>query len=222
MFSNSRLILLGVAAAALTSSSLHADFLTWSQPTSAYTSSTTLLDFPDPDFTTISSLSGSGETLSYSTPLEELTAPITWTYWNSPPATETANARVGFTSGASSLTISLSAPASTFGLEIGPDNFLVERTTAAYYDGSTLVGTIDLSPDGNAGALLFAASTTTSAFTKVVITNTTGDDFSIARQRFAISSGPPPPPPTVPEPSTFVLSGSALLVAYRVVRKRSA
>ena len=211
MFSRHKILLAGIATAALSCASLRADFITTAQPTSTYVSSTTLLDFPDADFTSIMSLSGGGETLSYNSQLEELTVPDSWPVWNSPPAVETSSPRLGFTTGFSSLTISLSKPASTFGLEIEPDNHNTERTTVQYYDGSKLVGTVDLSPNGNGGALLFAASTTTSPFTRILINNLPGDDFSIARQRFTIASTPPPP--TVPEPTTFALVGSALMAA---------
>jgi hypothetical protein len=97
------------------------------------------------------------------------------------------------------LTITLSAPARIFGFELSPDLYFPEETTADFYSGSKLVGTIDLFPSGNNGALLFAASTTTDPFTSVVINNLEGDDFAIARQRFAPAATP------VPEPSTFLL-----------------
>ena len=207
MYAKTRIALLALAATALTCSSTRADFITIAQPTSTYTGTTTLLDFTDPDFTLISSLSGGGETLSYDNQLDERTVPASWATWGSPPATETSTPRVGYTGGPSMLTISLSSPASTFGLEIEPDNDAIEETTADFFSGSTLEGTIDLFPNGNAGALLFAASTSTDPFTSVVITNLTGDDFAIAQQRFTLASS------SVPEPAGFFLLGPALLVA---------
>ncbi len=213
MFSNARIVLFSLAAATLACSSLRADFLTIAQPSAAYVSATTLLDFTDPDASLVGGVSGHGETLIYSSNLVEYTVPSSWSGWGTPPAVETSTPRIGFTNSVPSLLISLTAPASTFGVEIEPDNFAAEETTAAFYSGSTLVGTIDLSPDGNSGALLFAASTTTNPFTSIAITNLESDDFAIARQRFALAAT------ATPEPSTFMLLGPALLAAAFFLRR---
>ena len=119
---------------------------------------------------------------------------------------------VGYSNGASTLTISLSQAATTFGFELEPDLYQTDEVTASYFSGSTLVGTIDLFPNGNSGALLYAASTTTNPFTSVVINDVSGDDFAIARQRYSTSS-------VTPEPGTFALMGSALLGAFGLFRK---
>ncbi len=151
------------------------------------------MDFTDRGY--ISMLAGGGETLSYDNPLVELHSPgLGLAHLGQPARNGNMDAarRVTLTA-YSTLTISLSSPASTFGLEIEPDNFSVEETTADFYSGSTLAGTIDLFPNGNAGALLFAASTATDPFTSVVITNLTGDDFAIAQQRFTLASAAPCP-----------------------------
>jgi hypothetical protein len=211
MFRNSRIILLALAAAALLNCPLRADFITFPQPIDAYENATTRLIFTDPDGTIIGGSVGSGETAIYSSNLVEYTVPTSWSSWGTPPAVETSTPRVGSTGDASSLTISLSQPAKIFGFELAPDNQVVEQTTAAFYSGSTLVGTIDLSPDGNAGALLYAASTHTDPFTSVVITNLEGDDFAIAQERFAI---------VVPEPATLLLL-IPLLAAFIVLRRSS-
>ena len=201
-----RPLLLGLAAAALSCWPVRADFITIAQPDAAYLSSTTVLGFSDPDYTYVGFISGAGQTLSYDNLLEELTVPGSWTTWGSPPAVESATPRVGWTqSGVSELTISLSAAATTFGLEIDPDFPGPEPTTADFYSGGRLVGTIDLSPDASVGAMLFAASTTTNPFTRVVINNLTGDDFAIAQQRFILS------PTSVPEPAQLSAVGFALL-----------
>jgi PEP-CTERM motif len=220
MYPNARLALLGLAAAALLCPSLRADFITIAQPTSAYTSSTTLLDFSDPGFRVISMLSGGGETLSYDNLLVVLTYPSTvFADWGSPPATETSTPRIGYTGGLSDTrTISLSKPASRFGLEIETQGYATytgekAETTADFYSGSKLVGSIGRFVDAfdSGGALLFAASTSTDPFTSVVITAPPPKDFAIARQRFTLAS--------VPEPSSFFLLGSALGGALAFVRR---
>ncbi len=214
MYAKSRIAVLGLAIAALTCSSTRADFISISQPTSGYLSSTTVLDFTDPDYTLVSTLSGGGETLSYNNPLDERTVPVNWGTWASPPATETSTPRVGFTDGFSTLTIRLSKPASMFGFELEPNSPSREETTADFYSGSNVRHVIDLFPRGNAGALLFAASTSTDPFTSVVITDLAGGDFAIARQRFTLASAS-----TVPEPSSLILLGSALLGTAAFIRR---
>jgi hypothetical protein len=186
-----------VALALLGGACLRADFITIPQPTAAYIETTTLLDFSDPEETIVGGVSDGVETLIYSTSLTEYSVPRYWKTWATPPAVETSTPRIGFTSGLSSLSIQLLRPATTFGFEIGPDGFSKEETTAAFYSGDSLVGTLDRQPGGDGGALLFAASTTTNPFTSIVITNLTGDDFAIARQRYTLASAP--------EPATFLL-----------------
>ena len=203
MSSTERISLLALAAVMLFNCPLRADFITIPQPTAAYVNATTRLIFTDSDGTLIGGSTASGETLIYSTDLVEYTVPTSWAAWGTPPAVESSTPRVASTDGASSLAISLSNPVKIFGFELEPDNFAVEQTTAAFYSGSTLVGTIDLFPDGNAGALLYAASTHTDPFTKVVITNLEGDDFAIAEERFAL---------VVPEPATLLLLFPVLAV----------
>jgi hypothetical protein len=218
MFPTARIGLLGLAAAVLLCPTLRADFITISQPTAAYLSGTTLLVFTDPDGTLVGGGASGGEALVYSSDLVEYTVPTSWAAWGTPPAVETSTPRVGFTNGVSTLGIRLTVPAKTFGVEVEPDNHALEQTAAAFFSGSTLVGTIDLSPDGNGGALLFAASTTTNPFTSVVITNLKGHDFAIAEERFAVA---------VPEPATLLLlipafAALALLRAPLALHQRKA
>jgi hypothetical protein len=201
MLPSARIGLLALAAAIVPKPALLADFVTISQPDAAYVGGTTRLAFTDSDGTMIAGGSAGGETLIYSSNLVEYTVPSSWAAWGTPPAVETSTPRVGFTNGVSSLGISLINPAKIFGFELEPDDLATQETTAAFYSGSLLVGTIDLFPDGNGGALLYAASTTTNPFTRVVITNLAGRDFAIAQERFALA---------VPEPGTLVLLIAAL------------
>ena len=195
---------------------MRADFMTFSQSTSPYLVSTTLLNFTDPDYTTITSLTGGGLTLTYDTPIDERTVPDSWNTWNTPPAVESTTPRVGTTDGVSTLTIHFSDALKVFGLEIEPDNYGPELIRAKYYSGSKLVGAINLSPNGNGGALLYAASTGSGSFTKVVITNVTGDDFAFGSQRFQLASAS-----STPEPGTFALGAGALLIAGFAKRRAS-
>jgi len=191
----------------LAGSPARADFIPIPQPTAAYTSGTNLWISPAPQGTSVSSVGA----VSFSTQVTVGQVPDSWATWNSPPAVETSTPQVLKTDVYS--TITLSFPSSLMaGVEVEPDNFAVEETTASFYDGAVLVGTIDQSPNGSAGALLFAASTTTSPFTSIVITNLTGDDMALGRPR--TSGG------TVPEPTTMLLLACGLLsVGFKKFRR---
>src|SRR5215469_2115120 len=102
-----------------------ADFIPISEPNAAYLSETTLVPFIAADGTVVSFTTDGTQVLNYSTPLTEFTAPSTWSTWNVPPFVETSTPRVGSTGGATSLTINLSIPANTFGVEVEPNVFQV-------------------------------------------------------------------------------------------------
>ena len=148
---------------------------------------------------------------NFSNPQSENNVPGSWATWGSPPATESSTPNVLWNEGFNTLTITVS-PSSIVGFELEPDNFAVEEVTAQFFDGANLVGTIDLSPNGSAGALLFAAQTD-EAFTSVVITDLAGGDFAIAQLREA-------PVGSTPEPGTMVLLGTGLLGALGVMRRK--
>ena len=208
-----RSMALSIAISVLGCGSLQADFLPISQPTAAYLKSTGLLDFTDADYTDIGALYGKNEVLFYNNLVEERTVPVSWNSWGSPPATETATPRVGYALNVSELTILLKNPATTFGFELEPNNSFPEEVTAAFYSGSTLVGTLDLTPSGNSGALLYAASTTTDPFTSVMINNLAGDSFAIARQRLTLAAASP-------EPGAFGLVGMAMAAGLLVLCRK--
>jgi hypothetical protein len=172
-----------------------------SQPTGAYIGGTTLLSPIDPDNTVINSLGP----VTFGSGLQELTVPLTWAIWNSPPAVESADPRVLYSNGATTLSLALAYPVQTLGFELQPDLFQQEEVTATFYDGVVVVGTLDLFPSGLAGSLLFAETTTTEAFTSIVINDLAGDDFAIANLRYG------QPAIATPEPATLFLFGAGLL-----------
>jgi hypothetical protein len=187
-----------------------AGFTTFSQPGQGnYESSTTNYGGGDGSGGFITSL---GPYLNFSNPQSENNVPNSWATWGCPPATESCTPNVLWNEGFSSLTISFTEPLKTFGFELEPDNFAVEEVTAQFFNGASLVGTIDLFPNGSAGALLFAG-TTDSQFTSVVITDLAGGDFAIAELRGR-------PAPSTPEPGTMVLLGTGLLGALGVMRRK--
>ena len=152
---------------------------------------------------------------SFSNLQSENNVPNSWATWNSPPFTESSTPNILWNEGFSSLTITVNSPANVVGFELEPDNFAVEEVTAQYFNGGTLLGTIDLSPNGQAGALLFAAQSDQD-ITSVVITDLAGGDFAIAQLR----AGEVPVTGTTPEPGTMILLGSGLLGALGVMRRK--
>jgi hypothetical protein len=146
--------------------------------------------------------------------------------WGDPPTVEQSDPLVMFTgpngnTTTNDVTLTFSVPVTTFGVEMMPNYptlFFPYTTTAKFYDGSTLVGTISMGLLSPGGARLFAASTTDEQFTSVNLTAQLGSfpfgtmGFDVAQIRYTAA---------VPEPSTLVLGGIGLaLVAGTSLRKR--
>ncbi len=188
-------------------------FTTYAQPTpgGVYVTNTTNYGGGDGSGGTISSLG----TFNFSSPLVEDNVPNSWATWNCPPATESCTPNVLYSNGATSLTLTLTAHDNIAGFELEPDLFQTDEVTATYYatDMTTILGTIDLFPNGSAGALLFAASDN-SAFGKIVINDLAGDDFAIAQLRQGTLSS------TTPEPGSILLFGSGILGLAGVLRRK--
>ncbi len=128
---------------------------------------------------------------TFSSPLSVRLAGVVgggWLTWSSPPFSEFPFPIVGFTSGASSLTIDLTNPVSVFGEEIEPNVFAVFSITVGYHSGpggtGTLLASTTQSVNGFAGARLFAAVCTTPAIRSVTITAPSGAlGFAIGQLR---------------------------------------
>jgi len=185
--------------------------VTYGQPTALYTTSTTDYGGGDGSGSSISSLGP----FSFSSSLVEDSVTGSWSTWNSPPAVESGTPNVLYGNGAQSLTLTLSGSSNTAGFELEPDSFQTDDVTASFYDGVTLIDTIELSPNGNSGALLFALSDTTpgASISSIVITDNSSDDFAIAQLRAGTVN-------PVPEPGTLSLLGLGILgLAKRAYRK---
>jgi hypothetical protein len=165
-----------------------AQFTTVATPTAGYTSSTTVLTISPANGTAVPSIVSGSQTVSFSpSPIARTVPGGGWSTWGSPPNTESATPRVLAASGAASMTITLSQPVSTFGFEVEPNNFGLHTITATFMGGAATLGTITLSVNGNAGALLAAAMSTPS-ITSVVISAPTAGGFAIAQVRFALAN----------------------------------
>jgi len=199
------------AMAALCGAPARADFTPIPLPDAAYTASTSLFSFADPDFSAISSLTNGPITITPDSPLVALTVPTTWSSWGSPPNTESSTPRVLWTDGLTSLTLSFSEPLGIFGFEAQPNTSTVSPIDVTFFAGITQVGQITLDVDGNGGARLFAALSTV-PFDSVVINST--DDFAIAQVRAASA--------LVPEPASIAnfLCAGLFGLAVRLCRRR--
>ena len=186
------------------------------QPDASYTGSTINLmaGLAGTDgFTTYSSLSGTGMVVTFNNPLTLQTAPITgsWATWALPPYTESGTPRVleipGGGTGGTTLTMTLSAPTTTFGFELEPFTYAVYSTTVEFYNGAALVGSIIQAVDGYYGARLFAAQA--DPFTSVVVHCDDTGGFAIAQLRYN----------AVPIPGALWLFGPGL-VGLAAVKRR--
>lgn len=165
-------------------------FVTFSQPTSLYTSTTTLVNTPGaaPDFTLVPSATDGIRTFTFSPSLSARTVPGGgWLTWGSPPNTEGSTPRVLFNTSVSPLVITMDQPVAIFGVEIEPNLFGTFLTTATFKNGATVVGTVSRNITGAAGALLAAASACAS-FTSVEISAPGAGGFAIARLRYSTAT----------------------------------
>jgi hypothetical protein len=157
-------------------------------------------------------------TATSSLTLTGATVPTTWSTWNSPPAVESSTPRVGFNATAASDTLTLSQAVEVFGFELEPDGGSTQTVTVAWLGitGNTL-STETLSLNSISGALLFADDAGGNLIKSVTITMNGGTNgFGLANIRDASALSP------TPEPSSFVLLGSALAGLGFFARRRRA
>ncbi len=152
------------------------------RPTPAYINGTTVLPVTGPDSTAVANTTDGVQTVAFSPSVTARTVPNSWATWGQPPNTESPTPRTLATPG-STVTITLAVPSATFGFEVEPNSFGLHPFTATFYNGATPLGTINLLIEGNAGALVSAASDSTQ-FTSVVVTETDGSYFAIAQLRY--------------------------------------
>lgn len=194
-----------------TSGATQAGLILVSQPTASYLSSTTLIPITAGDFTDVTSLGDANLTIAFSDTMNARSVPVGgWATWGSPPETEGSTPRVltsNLEPNPTSRTLTFSQSLSIFGLEAEPQQFAVHNITLDFFNGDDLVGSISRNPNGNAGALLFAAlATDNDVFTRVVLTTADPTGFATAHYRYALA-----PAQTVPEPSTLALAAAGLL-----------
>jgi hypothetical protein len=185
-------------------------------PNAAYVSNTSLISFADPDEAYINSAADAMLTVSFSTPVRASTVGDDWSTWGAPPQTESAMPRVLWSgldanfNPITSLTLSLSRTVSLFGFEAEPGPTDTHTILAQYFLGNQLQASISRDVNGSGGALLFADSG--GVFDSIVVTSDA--DFAVGQLRYSLAT------PT-PEPSTWALSASGLLLLGWRKRRRS-
>lgn len=205
--------------------SARAAFVAIPLPDSIYTSSTTLIPIPVVaalDTTMVSMLSGSGQTITFSSPdpgtklFIQPPVPVGFATYNFPPFVETHTPpiiqdQVSLTCATCTLTLSFATPVKTFGVELEPDPLAnVHMLTETFFNGAAVVGSITKSLNGTASAQLFAGTTPDQQFTSVNIT-IDGTDFALAQPRFSTQSIA-----SIPEPGTILLVACGLVtLGYR-------
>jgi hypothetical protein len=185
-----------------------AQFTAIDTPTGSYTGSTTVIPIVGADSASVASLTNGVQTVSFSSNLDIHTVPGGgWSTWASPPNTESATPRVvgTYNNSIGSMTLTLATPATTFGFELEPNTFNNYSFTATFRNGSTVLGTITRTVNGDGGARLFAASSST-PITSVIITAPNG--FALAQIRYGN-----PATATVPTLTTTGIFGLGALLA---------
>ncbi len=180
-----------------------------------YTSATNVFALPGTDETLFNNLTSGSETLTFSTQFMRLSVPTTWNSWSSPPQSETSTPDVAWSNFQNSATLTLSAPVAIFGFELEPTYSGVHQYTVGFLNGSTPLGSIVLSPSGDAGALLFAGEVSGAPNLNLIDTVTiSGDsDFALANIRYG----------EVPEPASLllVLAGGLMIAGRRILASTS-
>ena len=121
-----------------------ASFKAISSPVAKYTSKTCVIDLSAiADFTPVSSVSGCGVTVTFSSTMEKRSVPNSWATWGSPPDTESATPNILYSAGATSITLTSSSKHRRIGVEAEPDLFQVETTVATFRKGNgTAIGSV--------------------------------------------------------------------------------
>jgi hypothetical protein len=157
------------------------------QPKGKYLTKTCDIDLSSiPDGTTLSSVTGCGQTVTLSGSWIKVSVPNFWATWGCPPDTETCTPNGLWSNGQFSATLDFSKGSKWGGFELEPDAFQVDTVQVDFHAGAggtgKVVGSITRQPNGSNGALLFGGHGK-KAWKSIVITDQSSDDFAIAQIR---------------------------------------
>jgi len=183
-------------------------------PTAQYTGNTTVVPVVGADFSSVTSLSAGGKTITFAPSMLALTTGTTWNFWGAPPNTESSTPRVLASDGGATVTLTLSSPVNTFGFELEPANVAGSpfSMTVTFFNGATQVAQVTRTIAYN-GALLMAFSLPTPITSAVVTAPPGAGGFAIAQIRFGNTFLFAPPPSTVPALGPAGLGTLGLMLA---------
>ena len=158
-----------------------------SEPDAAYQAATTKIDISALGYNSQHEFITDGTLqVTFSSPmLKRGPVPRGWTTWSAPPFSENATPDVLASNGATSMTWTFDRTVGTFGFELEPNLFQDQEMTVDFVFSlnNVIVGTIQRTVNGQAGARLFAAKTTDVPFNRIDIM---GGEFAVAQIRYAL------------------------------------
>jgi hypothetical protein len=107
-------------------------------------------------------------------------------------------------------------------VEIEPDSFGSFSVSVDFMNGATTLGTVTRTVNGNAGALLFAATSTTPITSVVITTPLAANGFALAQLRYRApaAAAAATPVPTLTEWGMITLTSLLAMFGLWQVRRR--
>jgi hypothetical protein len=212
-------VLAGLAAAPS-----FAQFTPITSPVAPYTTTTTLIPITQPNTTVLTSLSGSGTTVTLSTQfrVQEVLPGGNraggWINWSSPPDAETSTPKLlARYADPGTVTLTLSPAPTTFGFELQPNFNVDANAVVVFKNGATTLGTVTRTINGFLVSRLFAASSSTPITSVEVTLPPNAGGWAMAQLRFAPIITPVP---TMTTATLVMLTASLALAGVVFLRKR--
>jgi hypothetical protein len=194
-----------------------AQFTPIPQPVASYTSGTNLISLVGSNGASVTSVTDGIQTVTLSQAMSLETVPGGgWATWGSPPNTESSTPRVLAIFNNATISFALSRPSYIFGFEIEPEDFGNFNVTATFMNGTNVLGSVTRLVNGQAGALLSAASSGQPITSVVVSTDSGANGFAVAEIRYSLMSVSVP---TLNTTSLFSLGALLLAIGVMLARR---